>query len=151
MKRDEERIRGAPEAGNARKASYQAEINRALWPIILFLAISVWARADFAFFPRLPEDWRVAMGSPPPPYLVSAAFVIYLLAAIIKTLVKMASEGPPGRGFDHVGYLTGFYIFFNLSGILDSSYWAIVVGGLVILTAEGYRNMLYYKKLRKQH
>lgn len=86
------------------------------------------------------------MGRPPPPAWIDAAFVLYLFSALVLSLARMAGEGSPGTGFRHLGYLAAFYGFYHVSGALRDNYLAVLVGGFVVLTVEGYRNWLYYRQ-----
>jgi hypothetical protein len=41
-------------------------------------------------------------------------------------------------GLDHVGYLTGFYIFYYFAGSLRENFWAVFAAGMTILCLVGY-------------
>ncbi len=125
-------------------AALEVKIHRGLWPLVVFLSIGIWARTGFMYIPAMPEQWKSIMGQPPPPLLVNATFVLYLFSAMILSITRMAGQSSPGNGFHHVAYLAAFLGFYHVSGVLQESYWAVIFGGVAILTTEWYRNRLYY-------
>jgi hypothetical protein len=42
------------------------------------------------------------------------------------------------RGFQHAAFLTGFYIFYHLSGGLPDNFWAVFFAGLSVMGLESY-------------
>lgn len=144
--RGEERRNGpqSEDAAAEKSRRLYALAGRGLWPLALFALLSLWARTDFRYLPPMPQDWGRVMGRPPPPAWIDAAFVLYVFSAIVLSLTRMAGYGSPGTGFRHLGYLAAFYGFYFVSGVLPDNYWAVLVGGFVVLTLECYRNWLFY-------
>ena len=129
----------APEEVRAR---LQAATNRGLWPLVLFVLVSLWARRGFAGLPAAPVDWDAWLGRPPPASWINGLFVVYVFSALVRGLAHLADGDGPFHGFRHVGYLTAFYGFYHVSGALPDSYWAVLVGGFAVLVLEAYRNRL---------
>jgi len=109
-----------------------------LWAVALFLAVSVLARFGLDALPSLPQQVRALLGEAPPVNLIHAALVIYSFAAIILILSRMTLEQAPVVGFAHVGYLTGFYVFYHLAGGDGGNYWAVFAAGVTILSLAAY-------------
>lgn len=124
----------------------EAKSHRGLWPLVAFLSLSIWARSGFRYIPPIPENWKSFMGAPPPPALINALFVLYLLSALILSLMRMADEIEPTSSFRHLGYLAAFYGFHFVAGSLPDNYFAVLIGGVVLLTFEYYRAFQYNKQ-----
>ena len=133
------------ETPQSRLRILQSQASRGLWPLVVFAAVSLWASSGFRYLPSLPREWDQVMGRPPPVSWVNPAFILYVFSALVLSLLRMAGEPTPGSGFQHVGYLTAFYGFYYIAGALDDNFWAVLVGGFVILTLECYRNWTYYR------
>lgn len=135
-----------PEGIGAARAAALAEISRlhrraarGIYPLALFLLVSIGAVRGFSFIPPLSERaWQI-LGAPPPITLISAFLVIYLFSAIVLTLGRMAGGSEKYGGMSHLGYLTAFYIFLYFAGGLDESFWAVFAGGLTILGLEAFQ------------
>jgi hypothetical protein len=134
-----------PETARSRLQILESRASRGLWVLAVFAAISLWARSSFRYLPSLPPEWDKVMGRPPPVSWINAAFILYVFSALVLSLLRMAGGPTPASGFQHVGYLTAFYGFYYVAGALDDNFWAVLVGGFVILTLECYRNWTYYR------
>ncbi len=130
----------------ARVEHWQARAARGVWPLVAFAAVSVWAVAGFPYVPRPPAAWNDVLGQPPPPAWVNAAFVLYIFSALILGLTRIGTEAKVSSGFAHVGYLSAFYGFYGLAGVLRDNVWAVLVGGFAVLTLEWYRGWLYCRE-----
>jgi hypothetical protein len=133
------------EAGRSVETLY-AKSHRGLWPLVAFLALSIWARSGFRFVPAIPASWRNFLGAPPPPSLINAAFALYLVSALVISLMRMAGQVAPGSVFRPLGYLAAFYAFHHISGSLPDNYFAVLIGGVVLLSLEYYRSLQYYRQ-----
>lgn len=116
----------------------QSLSNRGLWYLCLFLAISLGARWEFRFLPSLPPGVRSILGAPPPSSWISVALVVYSFSAIVLALSRMMVGTGTRGGLDHVGYLTGFYVFYHFAGSLPENFWAVLAAGITILGLTAY-------------
>ncbi|MBJ6726567.1 menaquinol oxidoreductase [Geomesophilobacter sediminis] len=112
---------------------------RELFGAALFLGISVLAVRNFAPFPPLSEEGRAMLGRPPSQEMLAAALIVYSFSAIVHILARMTSGSPKAGPFAHAGYLTAFYLFFHLSGILPENFWAVFAAGVTIFALETYQ------------
>jgi len=117
-----------------------------LWPLVGFAAISLWAATGFQGVPPLPPEWREAFGRPPPPAWINAAFVLYLFSALILSLTRLGQPVRATSALGHLGYLSAFYGFYRVSGVLEDNLWAVLVGGFAILTLEWYRGRVWSRQ-----
>jgi hypothetical protein len=117
-----------------------------LWPLVAFAAVSLWAVTGFRGVPELPPAWRVAFGRPPPPTWINAAFVLYLFSALILGLTRLGQEVRVLSALAHLGYLSAFYGFYWVAGVLEDNLWAVLVGGFAILTLEWYRGVVWSRQ-----
>ena len=109
------------------------------WALVVFLALSLWARSGFRHFPPVPPDWQAWLGRPPPLAWIHTFLVLYLFSALILGLTRLSAGRHRFSGFYHLGYLGAFYGFYAVSGGLEDNFWAVFVGGLSVLGLEGYR------------
>ncbi len=114
------------------------KVNRGLWAMALFIAVSIVALGDFSILPSLPASIRSTLGKPPSAIMISGALVLYTFSAIILILSRMMAGKEEYSGFAHVGYLTAFYGFYHFSRALNENYWAVFVAGITILGLESY-------------
>jgi len=112
--------------------------NRGLWATSLFLLVSTLAWRDFPLLP-LPDRVVAALGAPPPPQIISVVLIIYTFSAIMLSLSRMMGGIEHRSSFCHVGYLTGFFLFYHFAKALDENYWAVFGAGVTILAVESYR------------
>ena len=112
--------------------------NRGLWAVSLFLLVSMTAWSDFPFL-DLPESVLTALGKPPSSQSISMLLLIYTFSAIMLSLSRMMAGIEHKSSFVHVGYLTGFYLFYHFARALDDNYWAVFGAGMTILAVESYR------------
>lgn len=126
------------EQARARVHRLERQSGAGLWAVALFLAVSVVARFGLDALPSLSQQTRALLGEAPPVNLIHAALVIYSFAAIILILSRMTMEQPPVIGFAHVGYLTGFYVFYHLADGDSGNYWAVFAAGVTILSLAAY-------------
>ena len=116
--------------------------NRGLWSLSLFLLVCLLAWHDFPFLP-LPDRVMAVLGKPPSPQFISIALLIYTFSAIILSLSRMTMAIEHRNSFSHVGYLTGFFLFYHYANALDDNYWAVIGAGITILGVESYRIWTY--------
>lgn len=116
----------------------EARSFRGLWAMALFLLVSSAVYYGLDRLIPLSPGTRSFLGPAPPLGLISLALVIYSFSAIILVLARMTMGQPPGSGFAHVGYLTGFYIFYHLAGASEENLWAVLAAGVTILVLSGY-------------
>jgi len=116
----------------------EARSHRGLWALALFTLVSVVASRGFDLLPKLPESAWEALGTPPSPDLVSLGLIVYTFSAIILILSRMTLGHTPSPGFAHVGYLTGFYVFFHLADGKSENFWAVFAAGVTILGLASY-------------
>jgi hypothetical protein len=109
-----------------------------LWGTIIFLLVSFAAFDNFAILPDMPLSLRQQLGAPPPVDLISLALVIYAFSGIVLTFARMTSGTGSYRGFQHAAFLTGFYVFYHLSGALPDNFWAVFFAGLSVMGLESY-------------
>ena len=112
--------------------------NRGLWAVSLFLLVSMTAWSDFPFL-DLPDSVLTALGKPPSSQSISMLLLIYTFSAIMLSLSRMMAGIEHKSSFVHVGYLTGFYLFYHFARALDDNYWAVFGAGMTILAVESYR------------
>lgn len=111
---------------------------RGIQALSLFLVVSMLAWWGLPFLPA-PETVTAFLGKPPSASIISIALVFYTFSAIILSLSRMASGIEHRSSFSHVGFLTGFYLFYYFDKSLEENYWAIVGSGITILGVESYR------------
>lgn len=146
--RDDERIR---QEIIARIESLQRRSWRGLLSLALFLGVSILAQNDFAIFPPLSPEFRSLLGHPPSNGMISAALVLYSFSAILLILSHMVGGIEKYAGLQHVGYLTGFYLFYHFAGKLDDNFWAVLAAGLTILSLDAYhRWTLSSERIREE-
>lgn len=121
----------------------QSLFTRELLVFALFVVISVGALNDFSFLGNINEAMRTKLGAAPPVNLISLALVIYLFAAVILVLARMMSGSDKYGGMSHVGYLTGFYLFYHFAGALRENFWAVFAGGITVMALESYHLWTY--------
>ena len=112
--------------------------NRGLWAFSLFILVSL---AAWRYFPMLslPNKVVAALGPPPPPNIISIVLLFYTFSAIILSLSRMTAGIEHKSSFCHVGYLTGFLLFYHFAKALDDNFWAVFGSGVTILSIESYR------------
>jgi hypothetical protein len=117
---------------------FDALSRRGIWGLALFTFLSFGAVQGLSLLPVLPEKMRQLLGPAPPVHLISIALVVYSFSALILILGRMMSGSGSYRGWPHLGYLSGFYIFYYLAGALHDNFWAVFAAGLTILGLEYY-------------
>ncbi len=120
--------------------------NRGVLALIAFVLVSMWARSGFRGVPSASVEWEALLGRPPPPIWINGVFVLYLFSALVISLTRLADGKGRFAGFVHVGYLTAFYAFYHVSHALSEGFWAVLVGGGVLLTLETYRERLRLRR-----
>lgn len=129
----------SPEQARQRMRALSARCRLGQWGLFLFLLLSLLAFRAIPWFAAMPPSWRRVLGPPPPVRLISIALAIYAFAALIHILARMMEGGTRYRGWSHVGYTCGFYLFYGYAGGLADNFWAVFVAGLTILGLEYYR------------
>lgn len=117
--------------------------NQGLWGLALFILISLGAQQNFDFLPPITEGARAVLGAAPPVKLVSIALVVYSFSALILILSRMMGGSDTYRGWSHLAYLTGFYIFYYYGEVLSENFWAVFAAGFTILSLEYYQIWTY--------
>lgn len=119
--------------------------NRGLWAMSLFALVSMMAWRDFPLLP-LPDSVTAALGAPPSPSMISLVLLLYTFSAIILSLSRMMAGIKHKSSFCHVGYLTGFFLFYHFAKALHDNYWAVFGAGITILSVESYRIWSYCRE-----
>jgi len=123
----------------ARIRKLERTAGNGLWGTVIFLLVSFAAFNGFDIFPDMPETLRQKLGAPPPVDLISLALVIYAFSGIVLIFARMTTSTTGSyRGFQHAAFLTGFYIFYHLSGGLPDNFWAVFFAGLSVMGLESY-------------
>jgi hypothetical protein len=111
---------------------------RGVLALSLFLVVSILAWSGFFFLPA-PDTVTALLGRPPSARIISIALLIYTFSAIILSLSRMTAGIEHRSSFGHVGFLTGFFLFYYFGKSLDENYWAVFGSGITILGVESYR------------
>jgi len=136
-----------PRDPQQRRARIEAHIEqlrrtsrKGLWGILIFAVISVLAVSvqDIDPLQHLSPQVRQLLGKPPSPDLINIALAVYSFSALILTLSRLADRAETYKGWSHLGYLTGFYLFYFLSHALQVNAWAVIIAGFTILGLEYY-------------
>lgn len=120
--------------------------NRGLWAFSAFLVICMAAWKNFSLLPP-PDAVITVLGKPPSSHLISIMLLIYTFSAIILSLSRMMAGMEHKSSFCHVGYLTGFFLFYYYAKALDDNYWAVFGAGITILGVESYRIWTYCNEM----
>ena len=134
-------VPGLPEKPSASEDTIRklkARANRGLIHIAAFIAISIFAVQNLNTLQTVPERIRHLLGTSPTAIMISALLIIYIFSAILMTLSRMTTGSGSYSGLSHVGYLTGFYLFYYFSGSLTENFWAVFAAGMTILGLEAY-------------
>ncbi len=116
----------------------KAKSSHGLYAMALFIAVSIGAVQRFAFLPSVPSDVRNILGTPPSANMISTALLLYAFSAIILILSRMMSGSASYSGIAHVAYLSVFYLFYHLGGVLEDNMWAVFAAGVTIIGLESY-------------
>jgi hypothetical protein len=104
--------------------------------LVLFALLSLLALRTAALFPVLPAGLRRLLGASPSTDLISIALVVYSFSALILILSRMMGGDLRYRGWAHLGYLGGFYLFYLYAEALRENFWAIFAAGMTIFALE---------------
>lgn len=115
---------------------------RGILALSLFLVVSALAWQGFPFLPA-PDTITAFIGKPPSAGIISIVLLIYTFSAIILSLSRMAAGIEHNGSFSHVGFLTGFFLFYYFGKSLEDNYWAVLGAGITILGVESYRIWSY--------
>ena len=115
---------------------------RGLLALALFLGVCVYAWWNFPFLP-VPDTATAVLGRPPSSRIISTALLLYTFSALILSLSRMTTGVEHRSSFSHVGYLTGFFLFYYYGKALEDNYWAVFGAGITILGVESYRIWSY--------
>ena len=138
--------------GDARSSQYrlarmQAHIDslhvlsrQGIWGVLVFILISMVAVyfQDSNLLVNVSPETRTFLGKPPSPKMINIALAVYSFSALILTLSRLSDRTEVYRGWAHVGYLSGFYIFYLLANALRVNSLAVLVAGITILGLEYY-------------
>ncbi|MBT1073478.1 menaquinol oxidoreductase [Pelotalea chapellei] len=119
-------------------AALRKRSNRGIYALALFLLIAMIAWQGFTQLPS-PEKVIAVLGTPPSAQMISIALLLYTFSAIMLSLSRMMGGIEHKSSFSHVGYLTGFFLFYHFAKGLDDNYWAVLGSGMTILGVESYR------------
>ena len=111
---------------------------RGLVALSMFLVVSILAWWGFPLLPA-PDAVTAVLGKPPTAPIISIVLLIYTFSAIILSLSRMAAGIEQLSSFSHVGFLTGFFLFYYFGKSLDENFWAVLGSGITILGVESYR------------
>jgi hypothetical protein len=111
---------------------------RGILALSLFLVVSILAWWGFSFLPA-PDTVTAYLGKPPSARIISIALLLYTFFATILSLSRMTAGIEHLNSFSHVGYLTGFFLFYYFGKSLEENYWAVFGAGITILGVESYR------------
>ncbi len=111
-----------------------------LWGLLTFILLSVVVVyfQDANLLANVSQGTREFLGKPPSAKLINMALAVYSFSALILTLSRLTDRTETYRGWAHVGYLTGFYMFYFLANAVRVNALAVVVSGLTILGLEYY-------------
>lgn len=111
-----------------------------LWGLLVFILISLVTVyfQDYNLLNNVSPGMRDFLGKPPSPKMINIALAIYSFSALILTLSRLSDRTEVYRGWAHVGYLSGFYIFYFLSNALRVNSLAVLIAGVTILGLEYY-------------
>lgn len=111
-----------------------------LWGMLAFILISMIAIyfQDSNLLANVSQETRTFLGRPPSPKMINIALAVYSFSALILTLSRLSDRTEVYRGWAHVGYLSGFYVFYLLSNALRVNALAVLVAGVTILGLEYY-------------
>jgi len=112
--------------------------SRGILALSLFLVISILAWWGFPLFPA-PDAVIAVLGKPPTARMVSIVLLLYTFSATILSLTRMIAGIEHRSSFVHVGFLTGFFLFYYFGKALNDNYWAVLGSGITILGVESYR------------
>jgi len=116
--------------------------NRGFMALALFLLVCITAWQGFFFLPG-PDTVTAMLGKPPSPRIISIALLIYTFSAIMLSLSRMTMSIEHRSSFCHVGYLSGFFLFYYFAKALEDNYWAVFGAGVTIIGVESYRIWSY--------
>jgi len=111
---------------------------RGILALSLFLVVCLLARQGFSFLPY-PDTVIAVLGRPPSARIIGIALLIYTFSAIILSLSRMTAGMEHRSSFGHVGFLTGFFLFYYFGKSLEDNFWAVFTSGITILGVESYR------------
>src|ERR1039457_1972856 len=115
---------------------------RGILALSLFLVVSILTWWGFCVLPA-PATVTAFLGKPPSAHIISIVLLLYTFSAIILSLSRMTAGIEHLGSFSHVGFLTGFFLFYYCSKSLEENYWAVFGSGITILGVESYRIWTY--------
>ncbi|ALC16040.1 hypothetical protein DSOUD_1259 [Desulfuromonas soudanensis] len=104
--------------------------------VVLFVLLSLLALRVEALFPVIPAGLRRLLGASPSTDLINIALVVYSFSALILILSRMMGGDLRYRGWVHLGYMGGFFLFYLYAGALKENFWAIFAAGITIFALE---------------
>jgi hypothetical protein len=117
------------------------------WGLAVFVVISVLAIPNFNVVPPLPEKVRMMLGEAPRADFIGLALVVYVFSALTLTLARITQGTGIYRGWSHLFYITAFYIFYAFAGVMEDTFWAVFVSGLIILGLENFAIRTYCSEI----
>jgi len=111
---------------------------RGIMALSLFLVVSILAWWGFSFLPT-PGAVTAVLGKPPTANIISIVLLLYTFSAILLSLSRMTAGIEHCSSFNHVGFLTAFFLFYYFGESLEENYWAVFGSGTTILGVESYR------------
>ncbi|MDY0189863.1 MAG: hypothetical protein RBR22_03935 [Desulfuromonas sp.] len=111
-----------------------------LWGLLTFVLISLLVVyfQDANLLANVSQGTREFLGKPPSAKFINLALAVYSFSALILTLSRLSDGAETYRGWSHIGYLTGFYMFYFFANAVRVNAMAVVVSGLTILGLEYY-------------
>ena len=111
---------------------------RGIMALSLFLVVSTLAWWGFPFLPA-PDTVIALLGRPPSANIINIALLLYTFSAILLSLSRMTAGIEHSSSFNHVGFLSAFFLFYYFGESLEENYWAVFGSGITILGVESYR------------
>jgi hypothetical protein len=130
----------------ARIAALQALPFKGLTGLALFLLISTGAFYAVPYQWSLPPRILEILGPSPPVFLTSLALVVYCFSAVLLILPHLAEGTDRYRGWQALGFLSAFYIFYFYARALETNFWAVFAAGCLVLGLEYLSLVLFCRK-----
>lgn len=132
------------------KGHAHSRMTVSLLHIAIFLAFNIAVANGLTLNRFISPQWLEMLGPPPSPATISNLLMLYAFSAILLILCRILSESTKGSGLQHLFILFGFYLFYDVSGLLPSNFTAVLVAGMTILILNTYRCWFFEFKNKKE-